>query len=275
MSSTVALGKRVRLVNMGDVLDFSSVTVTRGGIDILHQLNWQVNEGERWVILGPNGAGKTTAIQLASGRLHPSSGQVSIVGERLGRVDVNELRPLVGTASSALDALIPQDEHVLNVVLTAAYGHTARWREEFDIQDETRARDLLARLGVGELAERSYSTLSSGEKKRVGIARALMPNPEILILDEPTSGLDLGGRERLLGTLTTLAFSAAAPVIVLVTHHVEEIPAGFTHALLLREGRELASGYIDEVLTSAQLSQLFNIPLAVTYSQGRYTARAF
>ncbi|MCF2706184.1 ABC transporter ATP-binding protein [Arcanobacterium haemolyticum] len=259
---------------MGDVVEFRDVTVTRSGHNILDSLDWSVNDGERWVILGPNGAGKTTTIQLAAGRIHPTQGSVSIIGERLGRVDINELRPLVGVASSATDALIPDDERVLNVVLTAAYGHTARWREAYDEVDVERARELLSQMGVGDLAERQFRTISSGEKKRVGIARALMPNPEVLILDEPTSGLDLGGREALLGTLTTLAFSPAAPVIVLVTHHVEEIPAGFTHALLLREGKMFAAGPIDDVMTSSTLSGLFGLPLEVTKSNGRFVAQA-
>lgn len=260
---------------MGDVLSLANVTVRRNGKTILDSVSWDVNEGERWVILGPNGAGKTTTIQLASGRMFPSSGEVSIVGEKLGRVDVSELRPLVGVASAALDQRIPGGESVLDVVRTAAFGNIARWREVYDDEDTSRAAELLAQLGVSSLADRPFRTVSSGESKRIGIARALMPNPEILILDEPTSGLDLGGRESLLATLTRLADEPYAPVLVLVTHHVEEIPAGFTHALALKDGAVFAAGLIEDVMTSDILSAVFNLPLTVESTHGRYTARAF
>ncbi|MDO4887900.1 MAG: ABC transporter ATP-binding protein [Actinomycetaceae bacterium] len=258
---------------MGDVLEVVDVSVRRDGHDILDSVSWDVSEGERWIVLGPNGAGKTTVVQLVSGRLHPSSGTVKIIGERLGRVDVNDLRPLVGLTSSAIDARIPPSEKVLDVVRTAAYGHLASWRESYEDMDTERARGLLASLGVGHLADRRFATVSSGERKRIGIARALMPNPEVLILDEPASGLDLGGREALLSTLTQLAGHRGAPVMVLVTHHVEEIPAGFTHALLLKSGRVFASGPLESTVTSRNLSELFDIPLTVDYADGRFAAR--
>jgi ABC transporter, ATP-binding protein len=258
---------------MGDVLDIRDATVRRGGRTILDSVSWSVDEGQRWVILGPNGAGKTTVVQLVSGRMHPTSGTVTVIGQTLGRVDVNELRPLVGMASSAIDARIPPGERVVDVVRTAAYGRLATWREAYEEVDDRRARRLLADLGVADLAERRFDTISSGERKRVGIARALMPNPEVLVLDEPASGLDLGGREALLSTLTGLAFGRRSPVMVLVTHHVEEIPAGFTHALLLKEGRVFSSGWIGRVLTSDRLSSLFGLPLRVSKEGGRYTAR--
>ncbi len=260
---------------MGDVLTLKEATVRRNGRNILDSVTWDVNEGERWVILGPNGAGKTTTISLAAGRLYPTTGEVWIIGEKLGRVDVNELRPLVGVASASLDQRIPSGERVLDVVRTAAYGTLARWRESYDQEDTARAHELLRQLGVGDLGGRIFSTVSSGEMKRIGIARALMPNPEILILDEPTSGLDLGGRESLLSTLSDLARDEFAPVLVLVTHHVEEIPPGFTHALLLKDGRVHVAGPIDEVMTSENLSVAFGLPLTVETTAGRYVARAF
>ncbi|WP_182050851.1 ABC transporter ATP-binding protein [Changpingibacter yushuensis] len=259
---------------MADVLEFKDVTVRRAGRNILDGINWEVNDGERWVILGPNGAGKTTTIQLAAGRMHPTTGTVSIIGEQLGHVDVNELRPLVGVASAALDARIPGEQPVVDVVRTAAYGHLARWRETYDAMDTDRADLLLNQLGVGQLRDRVFHTLSSGETKRVGIARALMPNPEVLVLDEPTSGLDLGGRESLLASLSQLAAQKHAPVLVLVTHHVEEIPAGFTHSLLLKDGRTYAAGPINDVLTSQNLSEVFGLPLTVESAGGRFNARA-
>lgn len=259
---------------MGDVLAVSDVTIRRGGREILSHFSWDVNEGERWVILGPNGAGKTTLISMISGRLYPTSGTVSIIGEQLGKVDLAELRPLVGLASVALDARIAPTERVLDVVRSASYGFTGTWREEYEAEDDVRAAGLLTTLGVGDLVDRKFGSLSSGEKKRVGVARALMPDPEILVLDEPASGLDFGGREQLLASLHELADAVYAPVMVLVTHHVEEIPEGFTHALLMKDGKIFAAGEINEVLTSANLSGVFGINTELTVSNGRYTARA-
>lgn len=259
---------------MGDVLEVVDATVRRSGKEILRNANWHVDEGQRWVIFGPNGAGKTTLVQLVSGRLHPTSGRISIIGEELGKVDLADLRPLVGLASAALDAKIPGNELVLNVVRTAAYGMTATWREEYEAEDDERAYYLLNLLGVGELAQRKYASLSSGERKRVAIARALMPNPEILILDEPASGLDLGGREQLLESLTELAKDNAAPVIILVTHHVEEIPAGFTHGLLLKNGEITQQGPLSEVFHTAHITELFDFPVLIEEKEGRFTAKA-
>ena len=176
---------------MRDVLELKDVIVKRGGRNILDGVNWRVNEGERWVVLGPNGAGKTTSIQLAAGRMHPSSGTVTIVGETLGRVDVNELRPLVGLTSASLDTRIPAGQRVLDVVRTAAYGHLARWREIYEDEDTARAQQLLDGLGVGSLADRVFNTISSGETKgEWGIARALScPIPRCLFLMSPPRGL--------------------------------------------------------------------------------------
>lgn len=259
---------------MGDVLDVRGVTVTREGRNILEDVNWGVDEGERWVVLGPNGAGKTTLIRLIAGRLYPTQGSVQIIGERLGHTNLADLHPLVGLASSALDQRIYDSERVFNVVRTASYGQVGAWRERYDDLDDARARDLLAALGVGGLASRRWGTLSSGERKRVAIARALMPDPEVLVLDEPTEGLDLGGRERVLRALTTLAQGDFSPVMVLVTHHVEEIPQGFTHGLLLKEGRIAAAGPLDEVLTSQTLSAVFDVDVELAKAGGRYSAVA-
>lgn len=259
---------------MGDVLDVSDVVVRRGGRNIIDGVDWSVNEGQRWVVLGPNGAGKTTLIRLVSGRLHPTEGTVAIIGETLGKVDVAELHPLVGLASSALDERINDRERVLDVVRTGAYGVIGKWREEYEDLDDDRALELLDMLGVKDLADSHWGTLSSGEKKRVGIARALMPDPEILILDEPASGLDLGGRENLLASLSDLANAQYAPVMVLVTHHVEDIPHGFTHGLLLKDGKVAAEGELDEVMTSETLSSVFGVDVKVALDEGRYSARS-
>ena len=259
---------------MSDVLDLTDVHLRRGSKTILDQVSWSVSDGERWVVLGPNGAGKTTVLQMAAGRLFPTEGQVHILGERLGTMDTSELRPRIGLASAALADRIPGSERVLDVVLTASYGVTGRWREDYDEYDISRADDLLAAFGVLQLRERTFGSLSEGERKRVQIARALMADPELLLLDEPAAGLDLGGREELMGALSELAGDARPPVIILVTHHVEEIPPGFTDILLLRDGEVVAAGPLEVTLTAENLSQAFGIPLVVDRHGERWAARA-
>ena len=259
---------------MSDVLAFSGVSVVRGGNTLLADLSWEVEEGQRWVILGPNGAGKTTLLQLAAARIHPSDGVVGILGEVLGAVDVFELRPRIGLASASIAERIPGGERVVDVVVTASYAVVGRWREEYDALDLARAQGLLGSMGVGHLANRSFGTLSEGERKRVQIARALMTDPELMLLDEPAAGLDLGGREDLVARLSVLAEDVDAPVLVLVTHHVEEIPPGFTDVLLLREGRIVAAGPLELTLTAANLSATFGLPLALDRHGARWSARA-
>jgi len=259
---------------MTDVLDLQAVTIRRGTTTILDDISWTVREGERWVVLGRNGAGKTTLLQVASGRMHPTGGTAELLGERLGRIDVFELRPRIGLSSAALADRIPSGETVRDVVLTAAYGVTGRWRETYEELDESRASDLLRAFGVDHLGERYFGTLSEGERKRVQIARSLMTDPELLLLDEPAAGLDLGGREELVAALAELAADPKSPVLVLVTHHVEEIPPGFTHLLLLKDGRVHAAGPVDEVLTAETLSGAFGLDLAVDRNGDRWSARA-
>ncbi|RYV50536.1 ABC transporter ATP-binding protein [Pengzhenrongella frigida] len=259
---------------MNVVLDLQDVSIRRGTKTILDSVSWQVREGERWVVLGRNGAGKTTLLQIAAGRMHPSSGVAELLGERLGRVDVFELRPRIGLASSALADRIPASETVRDVVLTAAYGVTGRWRESYEDLDQARAHDLMSAFGVDGLADRSFGTLSEGERKRAQIARALMTDPELLLLDEPAAGLDLGGREELVAALAELARDRRSPVLVLVTHHVEEIPPGFTHVLLLTDGHVHAAGPIAEVLTAQNLTGAFGLDLVVEQSADRWSARA-
>jgi len=255
------------------VLELTDVSVVRDGRSILGPLSWGVEDTERWVVLGPNGAGKTTMLQLAATLMHPTSGRVAVLGGELGRVDVFEMRPRIGLASSAMARLIPADERVIDAVMTAAYSVAGRWRETYDDVDERRAQRVLEQWRLGHLAERRFGTLSDGEQKRVQIARATMTDPELLLLDEPAASLDLGAREELVELLGAYASSASSPAIVMVTHHVEEIPPGFGHALLLREGSAVAAGPIAEVLTSARLSEAFDRPLSVTAESGRYTAR--
>ncbi|MEQ4499433.1 ABC transporter ATP-binding protein, partial [Nocardioides kribbensis] len=219
---------------MAAVLEFADVTVTRGQATLLDAVSWTVEEDERWVVLGPNGAGKTTLLQVASAQMHPTTGVAGILEEVLGTVDVFELRPRIGLTSAALAERIPRSERVHDVVVSASYGVLGRWREAYDELDHQRATDLLTELGATHLADRTFGTLSEGERKRVQIARSLMTDPELLLLDEPAAGLDLGGREDLVSTLSVIAMDPDSPATVLVYHHVEEIPPGFTHALLLR-----------------------------------------
>ncbi len=256
------------------VIDLHRVTVMRSGNALLDDLTWRVTAAERWVVLGPNGAGKTTLLNLAAARLHPTTGVVHVLGERVGRVDLSELRTRIGLTTALLAERIPADERVRDVVLTAAWSVVGRWREQYDELDEARANALLGQLGVAALADRRYGTLSEGERKRVQIARALMTDPELLLLDEPAAGLDLGGREDLVARLAELAHDADSPALVLVTHHVEEIPPGFTHALLLREGGIVAQGPITETITGEHLSKTFGVPLVVDRVGDRFTARA-
>jgi iron complex transport system ATP-binding protein len=225
-------------------------------------------------VLGPNGAGKTTLLQIAAALQHPSSGSATILDDTLGRTDVFELRPRIGFASSAMAKRIPAGETVLDVVLTAAYSVTGRWNERYEDIDVRRAQRVLQEWRLGHLAERTFGTLSDGEQKRVQIARAIMTDPEVLLLDEPAASLDLGAREELLQLLSAFAGSKDAPAMVMVTHHVEEIPAGFSHALLLSGGRIAHAGPIADVLTAEKLGETFGLPLEVTADGGRYTARA-
>ncbi|SEC26072.1 iron complex transport system ATP-binding protein [Paramicrobacterium humi] len=259
---------------MSTVLEFNDVTVVRNRKPILDGVDWTVDAAERWVILGPNGAGKTTLLQLAATLMYPTSGAVSILDETLGRVDVFELRPRIGFASSAMAKRIPFEETVLNVVMTAAYSVTGRWNEQYEELDEKRAHRVLAEWKLDHLADRRFGTLSDGEQKRVQIARGVMTDPEMLLLDEPAASLDLGAREELLALLGGYAQAADAPAIVMVTHHVEEIPRGFTHALLLKQGQVVASGPLNESLTSETLSETFDMSIQLTDADGRFAARA-
>lgn len=259
---------------MSDVLAFAGVSVRRGSSTLLDDVTWEVEEGERWVVLGPNGAGKTTLLQLAAARMHPTTGVAGVLGEVLGAVDVFDLRPRIGLSSSSMADRIPADELVGNVVVTASYGIVGRWREHYDHLDYVRAMELLKTLGVEHLADRRYRTLSEGERKRVQIARALMADPELMLLDEPAAGLDLGGREDLVRRLGELAADTEAPALVVVTHHVEEIPPSFTDVLLLREGRVVAAGPIPITLTEDNLSRTFGLPLVLEQHGERWSARA-
>src|SRR5229473_1034666 len=236
-----------------EVVRLRGVGVRRGGSMLLRDIDWTVHDDERWVVIGPNGAGKTTLLQVAACQLFPSEGGAEILGERLGETDVFELRPRIGLASAAV---------------------VGRGKEDYESSDVTRAVELLDALGCAHLIRRRFTTLSEGERKRVQIARALMPDPELLLLDEPAAGLDLGGREDLLRRVAALARDPRAPTMVLVTHHVEEVPDGFTHAILLRRGAVLAAGPLPEVFTEPNLSKCFGVPLLIERRSARWMARA-
>ena len=255
------------------LIDFRRVTLRRGGRVLVGPVTWQVELDERWVVIGPNGAGKTSLLRIAAAMEYPTTGTATVLGERLGRVDMAELRQRVGLSSSALAQRIPDDELVRDVVVSAGYAVLGRWRESYDDVDYLRALDTLESIGAEHLADRTYGTLSEGERKRVLIARSLMTDPELLLLDEPAAGLDLGGREELVARLADLAADPDSPALVLVTHHVEEIPPGFSHCLILAEGEVLAAGLLADTLTAENLSAAFGQSIAVDAIDGRYFAR--
>ena len=259
---------------MAAVVELAGVSIVRNGSTLINDITWEVDESDRWVVIGPNGAGKTTLLQVISAQIHPTAGVAGLLGEVLGTVDVFELRPRIGLTSASLAERIPRGERVRDVVVSASYAVVGRWREQYDDLDHERASELLAQLHIDRLGDRTFGTLSEGERKRVQIARALMTDPELLLLDEPAAGLDLAGRESLVNTLAELAQDQYAPATVLVTHHVEEIPRGMTHAMLLKEGNIVAAGPLRETLTAENLTKTFDLELSLVEADGRWAARA-
>ncbi|APT92751.1 iron ABC transporter ATP-binding protein [Corynebacterium phocae] len=255
------------------LIDFRGVELRRGGNTLVGPVDWQVELDERWVIIGPNGAGKTSLVRMAAAEEFPTTGTAFLMGERLGKTDMRDLRAAIGISSAAVQHRIPDEERVFDLVVSAGYAVLGRWREEYLDMDFEHAQEILRQVGAEHLKDRTWGTLSEGEKKRVILGRALMINPELLILDEPTAGMDLGGREDLVGYLGELAMDADAPAIVMITHHVEEIPHGFTHAMILDEGRVVAMGLINTVLTSENVSRAFHQPIQVDRIGERYFAR--
>jgi iron complex transport system ATP-binding protein len=254
-------------------LELLDVSLSFDGIEVLREIDWCVAPHERWVVAGANGAGKTSLLRLGALTLHPSSGTLRCLGETLGHCDLRALRARVGFSSPALTARLEPSMTALEVVMTARHGALAPWWHRYDEADHDRAGTLLRRFGVERFADRLLATLSAGERQKVLLARTLMRQPELLLLDEPTGGLDIGAREQVLGDLTALAGDPASPPTVVVTHHLEEVPAGFTHALVLRGGRVLAHGPIGSTLTSSVLSECYGVPLQVDHTAGRFTAR--
>jgi iron complex transport system ATP-binding protein len=263
----------VPVAAVAPVIRLSNVSVRRAGRTILGPLDWTVGAGERWVVIGPNGSGKTTLVQVASTNLWPTTGTVEVLGSTIGRVDARELRMRIGYASAIQEPVFDPALTARDVVMTARHGALAPWWHTFDDVDRTRAEELLDRLGVASLADRDVGALSTGERRRVQIARSLMPDPDLLILDEPAAGLDVGARETLVRDLGRLAVAARPAAIVLVTHHVEEIPAGFGHGLVLAAGRIAAAGPIGPVLGGPAPAAAFGVPLRIDRRRGRFRAR--
>lgn len=259
--------------NASDPLVVDDVSFRRDGRAILDRVTIRVEPGQRWLVLGANGSGKTTLLRIAALYEHPSSGSVSVLGERLGVTDVRVLRRRIGYASAALGAQFRTELTAVDIVKTARYAALEPWWHQYDRDDHDRAVACLGSMGVDALAHRTLGTLSSGEQQRVFLARTLMNDPAVVLLDEPSARLDLGGREQLVVALQHMAADPTAPPFVLVTHHVDEVPPGVTHAALLRDGRILQSGVIDDVLTSEGLSECFGLPLELDRRpDGRLTA---
>jgi iron complex transport system ATP-binding protein len=255
-------------------LRFDGVDLERITTPVLHGIDWLVGPGERWVMLGPNGSGKTTVFELASGYLHPTRGTVHILGQQLGHVDVRALREHIGLVSTAVAKKLVPDISATDVVVSALHGALEPWWHEYSDADRRRARALLVEAGFETIVDRKFGVLSDGERQHVLLARALMSDPALLLLDEPAAGLDVGGREHLVATLGLLARDPASPPAVMITHHVEEIPVGFTHVLLLRQGRVVAAGPLHETLTARNLSETFGLPLVLEGTDGRWHCRS-
>jgi len=258
----------------GPVVRLDSVSVVRDGDTLLDDVSWEVGAGERWALLGPNGSGKTTLLRVVGAGLWPTRGTVDILGERLGRVDMRELRTRITVVSASIARTLRPAQPALDVVLTGRYAALETWWHEYTDDDRRRASDLLDAAGFGGalFAGRAFGLLSEGERQQVLLARALMGDPELILLDEPAAGLDLGARERLLARLALLAADPTVPPMVLVTHHLEELPPGISHVALLRDGRVVAAGPVDEVLTDAAVSHVFGVQVGVERRGDRWIA---
>lgn len=256
-----------------EVLRLDRVTFRRNGTEILHGIDLQVKRGEHWALLGPNGAGKSTILGFCGAQSHPTSGTVDVLGGRLGRVDLQELRRHIGHVNPRHP--IRSDLTVADVVLTGFTGtieKAMRWQPS--TRERTRAAELIALVGLDDRIDAEWPTMSQGERGRSLIARALAPSPSLLLLDEPTTGLDVAAREQLLETIDDLSLNEPEVASVLVTHHLEELPESTTHAMVIAQGAVLAAGPIADVVTSEIVSDAFRHPIDVVHDEGRWSARA-
>ena len=250
------------------------VSVKYEGITVLGPLDLDILPSERWVVLGPNGSGKTSLIRVLSLYRYPTTGTVEVLGETWGATDVRTLRQRIGLASSSLRDQFRPDIQGVDIVMTARHAALETWWHDYSDEDHAAAMECLSRVDAGALATRQFRTMSSGEQQRVQLARTLMGNPGLLLLDEPTAGLDLAGREQLVNSLAVVAADPDTPATVLVTHHTDEIPPGFTHGLLLKDGAVMACGPLDQVLTAESLSKCFGLNLRLENRDGRWLSWA-
>ena len=258
---------------MSLVLNASHVDVIRNGRELLHDINLQVAPGEHWALLGPNGAGKSTLMTILGARGHPTRGTVDVLGKRLGRVDMRELRSHIGHVDPRWRIDLPLSAH--EVVLSGLTGTPELDRRRVYTDDDHRhADELLDLLGMSARRDSTWPVMSQGERGRTLIARALMPRPALLLLDEPATGLDLAAREKLLSSIDQLRSDVAELATVLVTHHLEDLPASTSHAMLLRDGEIVAAGVVDESLTSSTISTCFDHDVVVRRAGGRWSAVA-
>ena len=254
---------------MTSVIDLRIDTFTRDGIDILRDIHWNVAKGEQWVVMGPNGAGKSSLLSIVAGYEWPSRGEVAVLSETYGRCDMRALKERIGWVSSSLFSWLPARQTAREVAATGIHATIGNWHG-LSPEDLSRADEALDRIGASSVRNKRYGVLSQGEKQRVMIARALVTRPALLILDEPCAGLDPGAREHLIGDVDRLCANADGPTLLLVSHHVEEIPPRATHAMLLKEGQTLASGPLRDVLTEENLSTLFDVPFSLHERRGRF-----
>jgi len=251
------------------MVELRNVELFIEGKHILKSISWEVKKGEHWAVVGANGSGKTTLLKIVAGYLWPTRGEVNILGNHFGSIDLRELRKNIGWLSSYLNERIPAQDRAIDVVISGKFASLGLWVEASE-EDKRKAEELLNFMGAMDIAENSYGTLSQGEQQRVLIARALMPEPKLLILDEPCLGLDIAAREHFLMTIQKLCKEKNAPTLIFVTHHIEEVMPGFTHALVLKAGGVLKKGVKQEVFTSSLLSKAFDLKIKVGESEGRY-----
>lgn len=252
------------------ILEVRELSIRRDVVRILDGLTWTVNPGEHWIMLGANGSGKTSLLSALTGYLSPTSGEITVLGQTFGESDWRELRKHIGLVSSSVRQMMADHEPALTTVISGKYAMIDYWGR-VKREDQAAGMRILKQIEASHLAARSWLVLSQGERQRILIGRALMARPKLLILDEPCAGLDPVARESFLTFLQRLGSRRSAPALILVTHHVEEIAPVFTHALLLRGGKSLASGGKETVLTSANLSKAFGSPMKLTHENGRYT----